>query len=168
MRLAVCYLALASLAAVPCIVLAAHRLPGQWQVTVTSRFSQGGPQIPPQLRAQLEARGMKLPGSGEPHTYKTCLTPADAAKDQPDISKHGTCQLSHAAWSGNHYHADISCHQAGGDMHGAVDGEVSDGGRRASSTAHMEGANPQLGGHFVMESLASAQWLGPTCSKDTD
>lgn len=154
-------------AVLPCAALAQHREPGQWAVTTQMRFTQGGPQIPAELRAKMEARGVALPGTGTPHTFKTCLTAADAAKeDHPDFNQNKDCKLSSAAWSGTHFHADINCNRNGSVMHGVVDGEVGDGGKRVTASARMAGQNPALGGAFVMESHTSGQWIGPVCSKD--
>lgn len=154
-------------AALPGAALAAHRMPGQWETTSSMRFTQGGPHIPPELLAQMQARGIKMPGMGEPHTFKSCLTPEKAAREEhPEFSDNKSCKQTNTPWSGNHFHAEFSCMEHGGETHGVVDGEVSDGGKRFMGASRVEGQNPALGGHFVMEGHYAGLWLGPTCSKD--
>lgn len=38
----------------PCIAAATHRAPGMWQVTTSMHFTEGGIQIPPAMRKQVE------------------------------------------------------------------------------------------------------------------
>lgn len=167
MRTLVRYAAVVVTAALPCVALAAHRAPGQWEITSTMRFSQGGPQLPPELLAKMRARGVSLPGSGEPHTYKVCLTPEQAAKeDHPDLRQDKACKVTNTAWSGNHFHSEISCNGNGNERHGVTDGDVSDGSKRVVGTIRMEGQNPHMGGHYVMEGHTTGRWIGPTCSKE--
>jgi hypothetical protein len=157
-----------AIAVLPGIALAAHRVPGEWQITSQMHFTQGGIQIPPEVMAQMKARGIKMPAIGAPHAFRECLTPAQAAKDDhPDFSNDKSCRMQDAAWSGDHFHAAFACSGGEGPRHGTIDGSISDGGKRYAGTFRMEGDNPHMGGHFVMEGQSSGQWLGPTCGKGT-
>ncbi|MGH8115472.1 MAG: DUF3617 domain-containing protein [Rhodanobacteraceae bacterium] len=167
MRRLILSAAIVAIATLPCIALAAHRAPGLWDGTTQMHFVQGGIQIPPAVQAQMKAHGMKLPAIGAPHTFKKCLTPGEAAKDEhPDFSQDKSCKTQSAQWSGDRFHAEFTCNGNEGAQHGTVDGSIGDGGRSYAGTIRMEGDNPHLGGHFVMEGQSSGKWLGPTCGKD--
>jgi hypothetical protein len=167
MRPSILSAAIVAIAALPCVAQAAHRVPGQWEVTTTMNFVQGGIQIPPEVQAQMKARGIKMPNFAEPHTYKHCLTPEEAAKDEhPDFSENKECTSQNAKWSGDHFHADITCGGNGGTRHGVIDGDIGSGGESYAGTFKMEGDDPHMGGHFVMQGQSSGKWMGPTCAKD--
>ncbi len=167
MRKSVAIAAVLTAAALPCTVLAAHRVPGEWEITSQMHFTQGGVQIPPEVQAQMKARGIKLPDFTEPHTFKQCLTPEQAARDEhPDFSQDKSCTSRNASWSGSHFHADITCNGAHGPRHGVIDGTITAGGKAYSGTFRMEGDDPHMGGHYVMQGRSSGQWLGPSCGKD--
>jgi len=156
-----------AIAVLPCAAQAAHRVPGQWEVTTQMHFVQGGIQIPPEVMAQMKARGIKMPDFGTPHTFKQCLTVERAARDEhPDFSQDKRCTSQNAKWSGDHFHADITCGGNEGPRHGVADGSIGSGGRSYAGTFRMEGENPHMGGHFVMQGQSSGKWLGPTCAKD--
>lgn len=139
-------------------------MPGLWQVTTSMHFTEGGIQIPPQVRQQMQAQGIKMPDFGAPHTFKQCLTPEEAAKDEhPDFSNDKTCRTTDWNWSGDHFHAEFTCSEQGNATHGSVDGTVSSNGKAYSGTVRMQGDNPHMGGHFAMQGQSSGKWLGPTC-----
>jgi hypothetical protein len=141
-----------------------HRAPGLWEVTISTHFTQGGIQIPPEARQQMEAHGIKMPDMSAPRTLKHCLTPEEAAKDvHPDFSGGKSCKTTDWKWSGNRFHTEFTCNDNGQDTHGRVDGTMSPGGKAYQATVHMEGDDPHMGGHFVMEGQSSGKWLGPTC-----
>ena len=160
----------AGLAAVSLSATAAspgHRVPGTWQVTTSTHFTQGGIQIPPEVKQQMEAHGIKMPGMGEPHTFTHCLTPEESAKDvHPDFGK--SCKTTAWEWSGDRFHAAFTCNDNGQAMHGTADGTMAANGKAYSGNVRMEGDNPHMGGHFVMEGESSGKWLGPTCGKDAE
>ncbi|MGH8216929.1 MAG: DUF3617 domain-containing protein [Rhodanobacteraceae bacterium] len=144
-----------------------QRAPGLWQVTASMHFTKGGVQIPPEVRQQMEAHGIKMPDLTAPHTYKHCLTPEEAAKDvHPDFSGDKSCQTTQWKLSGEHFHAEFACNERGQSMHGKVDGTMAANGKAYTGNVRMEGNSPQMGGQFVMEGESSGKWLGPTCGKD--
>ena len=156
----------AVIAALPCAALAAHRTPGLWEITTNMHFTKGGFQIPPQVMAQMKARGIKMPDFNAPHTFKECLTAAQAARDEhPAFSQRKDCTTRDAMWTGDHFHAEIACNAAGNISHGVIDGSIGDGGKSYSGSFRMEGDNARMGGHVVMEGHTSGKWLGPTCTK---
>jgi hypothetical protein len=142
-----------------------HRAPGLWQVSVSTHFTQGGIQIPPDVRQQMAAHGIKMPDMGTPHTFTNCLTPEEAAKDvHPDFGGK-SCTTTEWTRSGNRFHAAFTCNGNGQAMRGTADGTMAADGKSYQSTVRTEGDNPQLGGHFVMEGESSGKWLGATCGK---
>lgn len=139
-----------------------HRVPGLWEITVSTHFTQGGIQIPPEARKQMEAHGMKMPDMGAPQTMKHCLTPEEAARDvHPDFGK--SCKTTEWQWSGDRFHAAFNCNGHEGAMHGQADGTMSPSGKAYEATVHVEGDNPHMGGHYVMEGRSSGKWLGASC-----
>src|SRR6185312_2830823 len=160
-----CVFTVASLA-LPLAANAAHRTPGLWEGTSTLHFTKGGPQIPPEPLEQTTAHGIdpsKL--FGGPHTYKHCLTPEEAAKEEhPQFG--GNCTANDATWSGNTFHGAMTCHEGPHESHGTFDATLGDGGESYNGTMHMEGSDPQLGGDYVMEGTFSGKWLGAQCGKE--
>jgi hypothetical protein len=144
-----------------------HIKPGLWESTSQMSFTKGGPQIPPDVLAQMQKRGMKMPDWNAPHTYKHCVSPEQAAKyDHPDFGKQKDCQMQKANWSGNTFHGEFACKQAGGTSHTVVEA-VMDGDTAYAGKIHSEGSSPGMGGDYVMEGQFSGKWLG-ACSKDQD
>jgi len=143
---------------------AGHRKPGLWETTTTMKFTKGGPQIPPEQLAKMQQMGIKMPMmGGEPHSYKYCLTPEEAAKDEFTDRSNGECQYSNVVWTSSKVSADMTCHTPrGGDMHGHFSGTPS-GDTGFSGTSHMEGNSPSLGGDFAMDGQFDAKWLGADC-----
>lgn len=142
---------------------AGHRKPGLWDTTVQMNFIKGGPQIPPDQLAKMQQMGIKLPMmGGEPHTFKHCVTPEEAAKDDHPETGNGDCQMQNQKWSGDSFSADMICHGRQGDMHGNIKASFSND-STYTATTHMEGTSPHMGGDFAMESQISAKWLGADC-----
>jgi hypothetical protein len=56
--------------------------PGLWDVNMNMQLANA-PQIPPEAMAQMRALGMAIPGLGAPIRTQVCITPAEAAKDEP-------------------------------------------------------------------------------------
>ena len=143
-----------------------HRVPGQWEVTTSMHFTKGGVQIPPELRQQMAARGMKMPDFTAPHTFKQCLTAEEIARDeQMKFSKDESCKTTSSKWSGDSFHAEFTCSNRGNPAHGSVDGTISAGGKAYTGNFRMEGNDREMGGAYAMEGKSSGRWLGPTCSK---
>jgi hypothetical protein len=143
-----------------------HRTPGLWEVTTGMHFTQGGIQIPPAVRQQMEAHGIKVPNLTAPRTFKQCLTPEEAARDaHPDFSGDKSCRTTKWNRSGEHFHAEFTCDSDGQTIHGKVDGSMASDGKTYTGTVRMEGNNPAMGGQFVMEGESSGKWLGPSCGK---
>ena len=143
----------------------AHRKPGLWQTTVQTKFTKGGPQIPPDQLAKMQQLGVtKLPGGVDagPRTGQLCLTPEQAAKDDHPYIDRGHCQLQNQSWSGNTFTAEMTCHSREGDMHGQMQIATS-GDTSYSGVTHMEGSDPRLGGDYVIETRISGQWQGGDC-----
>lgn len=143
-----------------------HRAPGLWQVTINTHFTEGGIQIPPEARQQMEAHGIKMPDMSAPRTFRHCLTPEEAAKDEHHDFGGKSCKTTEWKWSGDRFHAAFTCDGNGQAMHGTADGTMAANGKSYSGNVRMEGNNPHMGGHFVMEGESSGKWIGPTCGKD--
>ncbi len=148
--------------ALPFAAHAAHRKPGMWENTSTIHFTKGGPQIPPNVAAQMKQHGMdpsKL--FGQPHTFRHCLTPEEAAKDDhPQVGSD--CTATKMVWSGDTFHGEMVCHSARHESHGTFDA-VLHGGESYTGTWHAEGHDPELGGDYAMEGTFSGKWLGASC-----
>ncbi|MBS0382521.1 MAG: DUF3617 domain-containing protein [Proteobacteria bacterium] len=162
-------LAFAVIAAVALAATAAtptHRVPGQWEITTSMHFTKGGIQIPPEVRQQMAARGMKMPDFTAPRTFKQCLTAEQIARDeQMQFSQDESCKTSSSKWSGETFHAEFACSNRGKPTQGSVDGTIAAGGKAYTGTFRMQGSDPGLGGQYAMEGHTSGKWLGPTCSQ---
>ena len=151
-----------SLALPPAASAASHRKPGLWDVTVQMNFTKGGPQIPPDQLAKMQQMGIKLPFGGAPQTFKHCVTPEEAARDDHPDAGNKDCQMSNQKWDGNHYTADIACNGREGKMTGHIDATAGSDTDYVATT-HMEGNNPQLGGDFAMDNHISGKWDAADC-----
>lgn len=130
MRKTIVVVAIAAVALSATAAAPTHRTPGLWEVTTSMHFTQGGVQIPPAIRQQMEARGIKMPDMAAPHTFQQCLTPEEAAKDEhPDFRSDKSCRTTQSKWSGEHFHAEFTCDGHGQTMQGKVDGTMSSGGK---------------------------------------
>lgn len=158
--------ALAAVIPLACPAATPQRVPGLWEVTTAFQFTQGGVQIPPEVRQQMAASGIKMPDMSRPRTFKQCLTAEEIARDeQMQFSQDGSCKTTRSKWSGDGFHAEFTCSNRGKPSHGSVDGTIGAGGKAYAGNFRMEGNDPQLGGHYVMEGKTSGKWLGPTCGK---
>jgi hypothetical protein len=157
------------IALLPCASLAAtHRTAGLWQITTQMHFSKGGITIPPEALEMMKQRGMKLPDFAEPHTFKRCLTPEDAANDENPGLDQSNCTTDTASWSGSHFHGEYTCSDDEASSHAVVDGDVSGNGDSFSGTVHVSGKSPHFGGDFTMDGQASGKWLGSDCAGSAD
>lgn len=161
-------LAIAASLSLPLIAATPHRVPGLWQVTTSMRFTQGGIQIPPEVREQMAASGMKIPDFSKPHTFKHCVTAEEAASDdQPGFTNDESCKTTSSKWTGGQFHAEFTCSGRAGPTTSVVDGTMTAGGKAYAGTFRSEGNNPEMGGHFVMQGQASGKWVGPNCGTTT-
>ena len=162
------HVALALTVTLPGAAFAAHQQPGLWQVTTQSHFAKGGIQIPPEARAQMQARGIKVPDFGAPHTYKHCLTPEKAAEEEhPDLGQNKDCRMVSGGWSGDTFHGEVACNDRMGQTHGTIDATLGGGGTTAVMHMRMQGNSPQLGGDFELEMQSAGKWLGPSCGSES-
>lgn len=157
----------AAVAAVPLLADAAHRKPGLWQTTVDTKFSKGGPQIPsipPEQLEKMKQMGIQMPSFTGPHTYKHCVTPEQAARDDNPETGNKSCQLVNAKWSGDTFSAEVQCTTPrGGVSHGIIKGTMSGGGTAFSGDVRVEGSEPAMGGDYAMTDHLEAKWLGADC-----
>lgn len=87
-----------------------HVKPGLWEVSIQSGAMSGMPamaNLPPQVRAQMQARGVQMNGNGI--VSKACISPADAAADRPVVGHSKDCQVENAKFTGTSYAADVIC-----------------------------------------------------------
>lgn len=167
MRASILFAAVVAAAALPGLALAAHQRPGLWQLTSQMHFTKGGPQIPPELRARMQARGMHLPDFGAPHTFKHCVTPEQAAKQEhPDFGQDKDCRMVSGAWSGDSFHGEMVCNKSSGPSHGTFDATLGGDGTSMTMHSRVQGNAPQFGGDYEMDMHSEGHWLGPTCGKD--
>ncbi|HEY0266794.1 MAG TPA: DUF3617 domain-containing protein [Rhizomicrobium sp.] len=101
-----------------------HGKPGLWTITTTMHMANM-PQIPPEALAAMKARGMKMPGMGEPTTTQMCMTQEEVntdpaarmqAQHEVNCTPHVVNQTATSATT------DIVCH---GTMEGTGRSEIS-------------------------------------------
>lgn len=66
--------------------------PGLWKWTMSVDMGEAMPKISPQVAAALKARGLTMPDIGAPTTMQMCITPEQAAMDQPPMTQQQMMQ----------------------------------------------------------------------------
>ena len=102
---------------------APHGKPGLWTVT-TSMTMANMPQIPPEALAAMKARGMQMPGMGEPMTRQMCMTQEQVNMEKPPVvNDHGeNCTTKVLSQTSSSVSAEVTCH---GHMEGVGHSEMS-------------------------------------------
>ncbi len=90
----------------------AHGKPGLWEITIKNNAGNmaGMPdmsRLPPQARAQMQARGIQMNSAGMTSRY--CMTAADVANDKPVLTHNASCQAKNMKTVGNTFSADLVC-----------------------------------------------------------
>ncbi|MDB5986014.1 MAG: hypothetical protein JWR16_1067 [Nevskia sp.] len=157
-------LSIAALALVAAPLTAAawtHGKPGLWATTVEMSFSKGGPPpIAPEQLEKMKQMGIKLP-FGEPVTTNICITPEQAAQDQPPKppQRDNSCQTQNLQKSGNSFSGDLVCN---GAMNGSGHFQstyLSD----ESYAGTMDFAGTSKHGEVAMNNKFSGKWLSADC-----
>jgi hypothetical protein len=106
----------------PVSAFAAHGQPGLWTVTA-SMTMPNPPSIPPEALAQMKARHIPVPGSGEPVTNQMCMTAAQVQQDVPPPmnTRDETCNSKLINQSPELIQAETTCH---GRMEGSGHVEI--------------------------------------------
>jgi hypothetical protein len=101
-----------------------HGKPGLWTITSTMKMANM-PQIPPEALAAMKARGMKIPGSGEPMVTQMCMTQDDVNADpaaRMRAQHDENCTPHVVSQTANSITTDIVCH---GTMEGTGRSQIS-------------------------------------------
>ena len=155
-------IAAVALAALPLTAAAwSHGKPGLWASTVEVNFSKGGPPpIPAEQLEKMKKMGIKLP-FGEPVTSNICITPEQAAQDQPPKppQRDNSCQLQNLQKNGNSFSGDLVCN---GDMKGSGHFQ-STYANDESYTGTMDFAGTSPHGEIAMNDEFSGKWLSADC-----
>jgi len=138
-----------------------HGKPGLWATTVDMSFSKGGPPpIPPEQLEKMKQMGIKLP-FGEPVTTNICITPEQAAQDEPPKPEQQdkSCQVQNLKHSGNSFSGEMVCNgamQGSGHFESTYVGDESYNGK-------MDFAGTTKRGEIAMSNKFSGKWLGADC-----
>ena len=141
--------------------------PGQWEITMHMDLGKNAPQmpqIPPEQLEKMKQMGISVPamGMGQPRTFKTCVSPQDAASDRPpmDDKSQRDCKPQNIKHDGSRTTLDIVCD---GEMKGTGHVEaVYDGPEHYTSKFHFTGT---AHGHEVdMTNSSEGRWLGASCN----
>ena len=133
-----------------------HVKPGLWQIAIKTQMS-GMPnmpdmsQMPPEVRAQMKARGIAVGAGGTSLNLRHCITPEEANADKFSSGNDKDCKLVGLHFTGGSYAADVVC-TGEHKMHGHVEGTVfspehyagtstvtmTDNGRAATSVTNID------------------------------
>ncbi|HEX4635740.1 MAG TPA: DUF3617 domain-containing protein [Rhizomicrobium sp.] len=115
-------LAAAALILLPAAAFAGHGKAGLWNVT-TSMQMASMPQMSPEAMAMMKARGMKMPGMGQPMTSQMCMTQEQVNGDVPPAMRDRgeNCSTKLLSQTATSMKSEVTCH---GRMEGAGHAEV--------------------------------------------
>lgn len=152
--------------AVP-LCAAAGMKAGQWEITMKMDMGKDAPQmpqIPPEQLEKMKAMGIQPPsmGIGGPRTFKTCVSPQDAASDRPPMDERAnrSCKPQDVKHEGARTTLKIVC---SGEMNGTGDVEANyDSPEHYTSKFHFSGT---AHGHAVdMTNTSEGRWLAASCN----
>jgi hypothetical protein len=96
----------------PGAALAAHGKPGLWNISTTMQMANM-PQMPPEAMAMMKARGMKIPGMGEPIVSQICMTQDQVNDDKLPSMMHEreeSCTSKVLSQTASSVTAEATCH----------------------------------------------------------
>jgi hypothetical protein len=130
--------------------------PGLWDMSMNIGMPNA-PQIPPEAMAQMRALGMAIPGLGAPITTQICLTPAEAARDEPPPPRG--CRHQNVRRAGATISGDLVCQ---GEMTGTGTFEATIGGEEQFRTKfNFKGTRGGQPAEFTAD--MQGQWRGADC-----
>ncbi len=106
------------------LTLAAGIKPGLWEITTQTALPGGMvmpdlASLPPEARAMMAKHGVSMQGGAAGGmTARSCVTPQQAAKDEPPQSPDGRCRNTAFNKSGNTITWQMSCVEGGKTMNG--------------------------------------------------
>ena len=150
------------LAATP--ALAMHGKVGLWEITTkTSGVGMAAVQLPPQVRARMAARGIKMP-SGNTITVQHCMTAKEVSLDHPPpMPKRGgqECKMANMKVAGQSVSADMVC--SGKNMQGTGHFQMT-----YDSPEHYAGKmsfSMNANGHqMAMSNSMEGRWISASCA----
>lgn len=132
---------------------------GLWQMTLKDKAKMAAfANMPAQMRAEFAKQGMSMGPNG--FVTKFCMTPADVAKNQPNLGDDGgNCKAVNVKFDGKKYAADIVCT---GENRGKGHTELT-----IESQTHYFGSQKmdilEDGEMTHQDATMDARWLGPNC-----
>jgi hypothetical protein len=109
--------AVTALLLAPVAAYAAHGRPGLWKITSDTKLA-AMPKMPPEAMAMMKARGMQMPGMGQPIVTQICMTQEEVNMDHPPaMDRDGqSCTSKVLSQSATAVSTEVTCH-------GRVDGK---------------------------------------------
>jgi hypothetical protein len=107
----------------PAAAFAGHGKAGLWNVTSSMQMANM-PQMPPEAIAAMKARGMKMPGMGQPMTMQMCMTQEQVNGDVPPAmhNRAENCSTKLISQTASSMKSEVTCH---GRMDGVGRAEMS-------------------------------------------
>jgi len=142
--------------------LAAHGKVGLWQANIQTSGLPGMPSmanLPPEVAAQMKARGITMGAGGTTITTKFCMTAAQVASDKPITSQNNSCTTQNVKIQGNTMSADVIC-----------TGQMNSRGHIVATWSSLEHYSAVQNMDMVQQGQTvhttmniNAQWLSPNC-----
>jgi hypothetical protein len=131
---------------------------GQWDMTITMKM-KNMPQMSAEELAAMKQMGMKMPGMGEPVHTMHCVTPEQAASNQPvSPIADPSCTVSNLKKSGSTTSGNLTCK---GHMNGTGKFETTMKNDSFISKMSLKG---ESGGQPVDQEMeTSGKWLKAKC-----
>jgi hypothetical protein len=146
----------AAIILLPAAALAGHGKAGLWNITSSMEMANM-PQMPPGAMAMMKARGMKMPGMGQPMTSQICMTQEQVNGDMPSAMRNHeeNCSAKVLSQSASSMKSEVTCH---GRMEGVGHAEMSWRGNehyegtynfKGSMEGHPQNISTRYSGDFV-------------------
>jgi len=98
----------------PIAAFGAHGKAGLWTITSSTKLANM-PQmqnLPPEAMAMMKARGMQMPGMGQPMVSQICMTQDEVNADHPPAMREAgqSCTTKVLSQTANSVNTEITCH----------------------------------------------------------
>jgi len=140
--------------------IAAEQLkPGQWDMTMDVQM-KNMPKLSAEDMAAMKQMGIEIPGMGKPMRMQQCVTPEQAAANQPlNPTGNESCKVKNFKQNGNTVTGDLVCT---GEMNATGKFETTMNGNTAySSKMSLKGVSH--GEPIDQEVATSGKWVKAKC-----
>jgi hypothetical protein len=150
---------------------AAHGKAGLWTISSTTKMPNM-PQmqnLPPEAMAMMKARGMQMPGMGQPIVTQICMTQEEVNMDHPPAMRQAgqSCTTKVLSQTATSVNTEVTCH---GRVEGVGHAQMSWRGNdhyegtynfKGTMEGHVQEINTSYTGDYVKADCGSVKPYGP-------